>query len=337
MNPLVSVIVPSYNSIVTLELCLRSVATQTYQPIELIVVDDASTDGSAQVARAMGATVVGTGSNSGQSVARNLGAEHATGEILFFLDSDVALDPTGVEIAVSVLRDQPGVGAICGVYDAEPLLPGTLATRYRTAQQYVWFNEVEGTIPGLHTALFAIRAEVFAETGPFDPRLRHTEDQDYGYRLGRRYDVRVTTEIRGRHDHDATLRTILRKVFHRTRMGMPLWLRHRTLPGGAATGSRALASVAVAGAAAALPLPLLVGPVGAVATPALVATAIGLDAATYRHVFATGGVGFGVYFTAVQLLVTLTAAVAAGVGVAQYALTRRPGPPQSHPTSHANA
>ena len=113
-DPLVSVIIPSYNSRRTLQLCLQSVAEQTYPHIELIVVDDRSTDGSYEIAVASGARVVRTPQNSGQSVARNLGAESANGEILFFLDSDVALDPRGVEIAVRTLLENARIGAICG-------------------------------------------------------------------------------------------------------------------------------------------------------------------------------------------------------------------------------
>jgi GT2 family glycosyltransferase len=330
-DPLVSVVVPSYNSARTLALCLRSVAEQTYAPIELVVVDDCSTDDSARIAEAAGATVLRTPVNSGQAAARNLGAAHARGEILFFLDSDVALDRGGVEIAVAMLEADPGLGAICGVYDPEPLLAPTPAARYRTAQQYVWFNEVDGTIPGLHTALFAIRGAVFREVGPFDPALRHTEDQEYGYRLARRYDVRATLAIRGRHDHDATVRTILRKVFHRTRLGIPLWLAHRTLPGGAATGSRALASMAALACLLTLPLPFVVGAAGAVVPPALAAAAVALDAATYRYVFRREGVGFGLYFTAVHLLVIVTSAGAAAIGVLQHLLRRGPLPRPTDP------
>lgn len=234
-----------------------------------------------------------------------------------------------MEVAVARLRADPGLGAICGAYDAEPLLPTSLPAKYRTAAQYVWFNEVEGSIPGLHTAMVAIRAEVFREMGPFDQARRHTEDQEYGYRLHQRYDVQATSAIHGRHDHDATVGTILRKVFHRTRQGMPLWLRHRTLPGGAAKGSRALASVAVLAAGLTLPLPLLVGPAGAAAPPVLVGVAVLLDLPTYRHVARSRGRWFSLYFVAMHLLVNLTSAVAAGIGVLQHLLLSRsagPGP-----------
>jgi GT2 family glycosyltransferase len=318
---LVTVVIPSYNSARTLRLCLRSVADQTYQPIETIVVDDGSTDGSASIAAELGATLVRTPANAGPATARNLGAIHARGEILFFLDADIALDPGSVAAAVAELEADPGLGAICGVLDPQPLLPTRLSARYRAAQQFAWFDEADGQIPGLHTAMCGIRTNIFVQVGPFDPALRYTEDQEYGYRLRRRYQVRATHAIHGRHDHRDSLARILRKVYHRTRLGMPLWLANRSLPGGAATGSRALASVAVLAAVLATMLAVPLGLGAAAAVPILLAIAIALDLPTYRHVFASRTLAFGLYFVIVHLTVNLTTAVAASIGVVR-ALSR---------------
>lgn len=319
----VSVIIPSQDSIRTIGHCLAALAQQSYAPFEIIVVDDGSIDDSPRVAAAMGAVVRYTGVASGQSVARNLGAEHARGEILFFLDSDVALAPDAIALAVEGLRSDAELGAICGVYDHEPLLPTTAAGHFRTVQQYVWFNEVDGTVPGLHTAMFAVRAEVFREIGPFNTGLRYAEDQEYGYRLHQRYDVRASLAIRGKHDHDAALSTILRKVYHRARQGMPLWLRYRTLPGGAGSGPRAVASAVLLAGVVAVPLPLLLGPASAAVAPTLVAVGVLLDLPMYRYAVRSRGVRFGIYFGAVQLLVNVVAATAAGVGVLQYLASLR--------------
>lgn len=321
-DQLVSVVVPCHNDAGTIGLCIRAVRAQTYPSIEIIVVDDASTDRSAELAESAGAVVVRSAANQGLAASRNLGAAHSRGAILFFLDSDIALDRGSVEAAVRVLRSEPAVGAVCGALDAEPLVPAGLPGQYRAVQQYVWFNEVDGAIPVVRAAVCAIRTEVFDEIGPFDPNLRHTEDQDYGYRLGRRYEIRSAPAVHGRHDHRTSLATILRKVFHRTRLGIPLWLRHRSLPGGAATGPRALASAGVLAAALAAPLPWLVGPAGAAVPAGLLAAAVVLDRATYRYAFASRGLAFGLYFVGVHLLVNLVSAVAAGTGTLQYLLSR---------------
>ncbi|MEU7755963.1 glycosyltransferase [Micromonospora sp. NPDC049101] len=319
-NPLVSVIVPHHNRRDALALCLRALAAQTYAPIEIIVVDDCSTDDSVAVAESSGATVLRTRTNSGQSAARNLGAGHAGGEILFFLDSDIALDPDSIGNAVAMLRDDPNLGAVCGILHPRSLIADSLAARYRALQMYHWWMPTGGPTRELHAALLAVPARVFAEIGGFNPYLRDTEAADYRARLVQRYDVALTDRIRGCHDHDPTLRMVLHKVFRRAVASALEW-RRGELPGD--SRSRAVAGVLVVLATLALPLPLLVGAAGAAVTPLLLAAAIGLDGTTYRQVFASEGLLFGGYFFAVHLLVTLVGTVGMGVGVLQRILLRR--------------
>lgn len=316
-RPLVSVIIPNFNYARTLSACIEAVQRQTYPAIEIIVSDDASTDDSVEIARRLNATVLTATRNSGVSTARNRGADHAKGDILFFVDSDVALAPDAVEKAVEILQQEPGLGAVCGMYEAEPMFPDTLVKRYRAIQQYVWFNEVDGPIPGLHSALFGIRTAVFREIGPFNDRLRWTEEQDYGFRLNARYEVRAVSSIRGRHDHDGTLRVMVTKVFQRTRLGAPNWLRLGALPGGAGTWYRALGSGFVLAAAVALIASVIAGPWALLAALGLAIAGMALDLRTYLYAYRHHGVLFGLQFTALHLLVTLTSAVAAGVGILQ--------------------
>lgn len=314
MEPLVSVIVPCYNRSETIELCLRSVIGQTYTPIEIIVVDDCGTDDSGVIAESMGATVLRLPTNQGPSAARNLGADHARGDILFFLDADVALEPGSVAAAVEALRSSPGLGAICGVLRPESLRSRTLVAQYRALQMYHWWLVREGPITGLHTALCAMRADVFREIGPFDPGLRHTEAPEYGWRLSQRYEVRSTAAIAGVHDHDSTLRVLLPKVFQRAYTSAFEWRA-----GGGPSGSpaRVLASVLILAAALSWPLPLLTGAAGAAVPAVLLAAAVVCDSGTYRRVVASHGLGFGLRFTAVHLLYQLTTATGGAIGTAR--------------------
>lgn len=310
-------IIPNYNYASTIGECIKAAQNQTYPRVEVIVADDASTDDSVTIARALGVTVLQVPVNSGVSTARNLGAAHAKGEVLFFVDSDVALDPDAVERAVQHLREEPGLGAICGMYKAEPMFPDSFVKRYRAIQQYVWFCEVEGAIPGLHSALFAMRTSTFHEIGEFNERLRWTEEQDYGFRLNARYEVKAVPTIRGRHDHDGTLRVMLTKVFNRTRLGAPNWLRLNKLPGGAGTSYRALGSGFVLAAVLALLSAIVLGPWALLTAAALLGVGIALDGRTYAYAYRHHGVRFGLQFTLLHILVTLTSAVAAGIGIMQ--------------------
>ncbi|GAA2207656.1 hypothetical protein GCM10009850_031140 [Nonomuraea monospora] len=317
-HPLVSVIIPSYNRSDVLRLCLDAVRAQTHPNVEVIVVDDCGTEDAAQVAASMGAKVVRTGVNGGPTPARNLGAEHATGEILFFLDADIALEPDAVANAVRLLETHPRVGALGGVLLPESLVSQSLAAQYRAVQMHRWWMPAHRPTLELHASVLAVPAKVFAEVGPFDPRLRETVSSDYRVRVTRSYEVKLSDAIRGRKDHDATVPTILRKVFRRARLSALDWREGET-PGDSVP--RAVGGVLLLAAVPAFALSRVLGGrrrrAAALVPPALVAAAMALDAGTYRFAFDRRGPAFGLYFSGVHLAVTFTGALGGAVGVTQ--------------------
>lgn len=322
-RPLVTVIVPNYNYSSTLGRCLRAIRAQTYSPLEILVADDCSTDDSVAVAKSMGGVnVVSTPRNSGQAVARNLGAAHARGEILFFVDSDLVIEPDAVANAVAVLTADPKVGAICGIEDPIPLIRDKMIKEYRALQYHYWCLTPSGIISVLPSYMFAIRAEVFAEVGPFDPRLRWSEEVEFGHRLSRNYQVRLTAKMRGRHDPDASLRGLVRKLFHRGRVRVPLYARKKEFDEGFETASRVGSSVAAFLAVVSVVLPVVFGWPWALAPVLLFAVSIGADAGMYRFVLAERGPLFLAYYAGVHFLVNLTISAAAIAGILQWMTSR---------------
>ncbi|MBP2708421.1 glycosyltransferase family 2 protein [Microbispora sp. RL4-1S] len=320
--PLVSVVIPNYNYGDVLDLCLRSVQEQTYSPIEIILVDDCSTDDSVRVARSLGVPALSTPRNSGVSTARNLGVAHARGEILFFLDSDVALAPDAVAQAVEILRSDPRVGAVCGNYEPIPLRRDSLVKEYRTLYRHYWYLVAEGPITGfLPVAIIAVPAAVWAEVGPWTDALTQSEGADVGERLTGRWEVRLTSAVRGRHDDDATLRVALWKVFTRTRMHVPFFLQRRYAAGVVGSPESA-ASLAAALTAVTLPAPLLGGALWAALPALLFAVWLAIDRRMYRFVFSSRSTSFGLFFVAMHFLVNLTIAAGAGAGILQWLTSR---------------
>jgi len=314
----VSVIIPSYNSARTLNLVLRAVRAQTYAPLEVLVVDDHSTDGSDALAASLGARVLRTPANGGCGAARNLGAAHARGNVLFFLDADVAPRPDAVANAVAALAADPRLGAVCGVEDPVPLIRDSRFEEYRSLQYHYWSISSGGRISFLFPNICAIPAPVFAEIGPFNPHLRQTEEVDYGHRLRQRYELLLSPAVRGRHDHDDRLGVLLRKLFARGRLRVPLYARSRRFARGFETPARAVASLAALGALVSVALPLVLGVPWWLAPGALVATSVACDAGMYRYVLERRGPAFTAYFAAVHYLVNLTIAAAAAVGALQW-------------------
>jgi glycosyltransferase involved in cell wall biosynthesis len=120
-SPLVTVVIPCYNQARYLRDALRSVVDQRYTPLEVIVVDDGSTDDSAEVALRSGITPIRQ-PNAGLGVARNVGLAAAHGEFVVFLDADDELLPNAVASGVATLTASPKLSCVvrrCQLMDAE--------------------------------------------------------------------------------------------------------------------------------------------------------------------------------------------------------------------------
>lgn len=146
--PSVSVIIPVFNGARTLTVPLVCLFRQTLKDIEIIVVDDCSTDGSLAVAE----DILGKGNlpysllsqncNKGVSATRNLGLTRARGECIFFLDADDYLEETCLEKLYSLFRSDGEVdAAFCGFRRVDP--SGTILKPYRPRKSYL-----EGAVPG---------------------------------------------------------------------------------------------------------------------------------------------------------------------------------------------
>jgi glycosyltransferase involved in cell wall biosynthesis len=312
---------PNYNHADSLGRSIAAVRAQTVPPHEILFIDDRSTDDSVAIATAAGVRVASTPVNSGPAAARNLGARLATGDVLLFLDSDIELAPTVIERAVALLDARPEVGAVCGMLDDVPLKRDSLVQECRCLQAHYWRISSEGVVSFLFSAICVMRAGVFAEVGPFDERLRETEEVEYGQRLSTRYQVLLTSALSGRHRDEPQLWPLLRKVFHRTRLRVPLYTRRRTFAKGFETSARVFGSVAATAAVLSVPA-VLAGAFFALVPAVLLAVSIGCDADMYRFVFRRRGIGFGLFFTGVQVLQNVAIMAGAGFGALQWLVSR---------------
>lgn len=186
-RPSVSVIISSYNYAHFLGTTIESVLAQTYPAHEIIIIDDGSTDASAEVARSFGARVKFIGQkNQGVCVARNHGARLATGDVLAFLDSDDIWRPRKLERQVAAFTADPEVGLVsCGIRyfnpQGETIVEYTQGKSGWCARDILLYKE-----PVLNTtaSAIAVSREVFERIGGFDERreLFAAEDREFSYR-----------------------------------------------------------------------------------------------------------------------------------------------------------
>lgn len=134
---LITVIIPAFNASDTIGNCLTAVSENYYPNLELIVVDDGSTDNTAEIAeRQKNVRVIRQG-NAGSAAAKNLGAKSATGRYLYFLDSDVIVKADTIDRLYRVALEYDAQLA-CGRYDLNPMNP-TLITCYKALFDYIFY------------------------------------------------------------------------------------------------------------------------------------------------------------------------------------------------------
>lgn len=194
-QPLVSVVIPTFNRATLLDDAIKSVSAQNTEHVEIIVVDDGSTDNTRSVLARYGNHVqYHYQQNQGPAAARNAGIERAKGEYIAFLDSDDVWCPSFLSTVLPCFEADPGLGAV--VADSEMWSSTGETVTSRFAQRGVVFPS--GTpIPfadvapvWLNSSLFStcclvIRRSAIARLmpGPFDTTLRSYEDWDFELRM----------------------------------------------------------------------------------------------------------------------------------------------------------
>jgi len=190
----ISVIIPAYNAARYIAKAIESCLSQTYAPHEIIVVDDASTDGTAEIAESFPAPVhvIRLAENMGVSVARNRGVLASTGDWLAFLDADDWFLPEKFECQRCCVLKNPkavliytgfriinldGSDSCCRFFMPREIMP---ILRYRSR---------------FSCCSVVLRREAFDAVGGFDPALRIAEDWDLWLRIAAHYSVELFAAV----------------------------------------------------------------------------------------------------------------------------------------------
>lgn len=196
-GPLVSVVVPNFNGARFLDETLRSIVTQDYPNLEVILVDGGSTDESLQVAAAWPTVQIIREPDNGQAHAINRGLLRARGDILAYLNSDDVYRPGAISAAVEHFQARPDARLICGAADyigEDGQVVGKLIQpRFSGLQGVIryWGWDRWHTIPQMSCFW---RREVVERVGLFDADLHYVMDLDYWIRSARLFDIVTVPE-----------------------------------------------------------------------------------------------------------------------------------------------
>jgi GT2 family glycosyltransferase len=204
-KPTVSAVVPVRDGGDALGACLMALSRATPPPHEILVVVDGapgpSADADAYLARELGARVALVGRDAGPARARNLGARHARGDVLLFVDADVAVRPDAVARVVDALAEYPEVAAVFGSYDDTPAA-ANFVSQFKNLFHHWVHQTAREEASTFWAGCGAVRSAVFLAVGGFDETYRtpSIEDIELGYRLtARGHAVRLSKALQATH------------------------------------------------------------------------------------------------------------------------------------------
>jgi GT2 family glycosyltransferase len=229
-----SVVIPVWNGVAHLAKCLQALAASTRKPDEIVVVDDGSDDDSAAAARAHGCRVVSvTGGPLGPATARNRGVSASSGEIIVFIDCDVAVHPETLGLMAQQFLASADLCGLFGSYDDRPTEAG-LISGYRNLLHHHVHQRSHREASTFWAGCGAIRREAFEAADGFDETYRWAsiEDIELGLRLRRAgHRLLLCPEIQATHRKRWSLAQVIHTdVFRRAIPWTRLLLSQGSLP-----------------------------------------------------------------------------------------------------------
>lgn len=229
----VSIIIPAYNCDATIAKTISACLAQDCSvPIEIIVVDDGSTDGTAERVRAFPGVRYARQENAGPASARNHGARLAGGEVLLFTDSDCVPHPDWASRLLSGLKQQE-VAAVAGSYGIAN--PESLLARCVQSEIIYRHLRMPGFIRAFGSYNVAIKRGDFLAVGGFDERYRHAsgEDNDLSYKfLAAGKKICFAREALVDHHHPVRVAQYLREQFRHGAWRVRMYRSHPRMMAG---------------------------------------------------------------------------------------------------------
>jgi len=218
-------IVPVFNSETTISKCLASVASSTVDSLEVLVVNDGSTDKSRGIILEFKCQLIDLDKNQGRANARNVGASHATGDILIFIDSDIVIPADALGRAVEIFQSNRDAMAVNGVLRAEVEGLNFVST-YKNLYMNYNFRQMPEQIDFIFSSFVAIKKEYFL---PFKD-YKATDDTELGMRMIETFEKNIilAKDIEVSHLKRYSFTSLLQNDFRVAKDWASIFLKHKS-------------------------------------------------------------------------------------------------------------
>ncbi|TNF54414.1 glycosyltransferase [bacterium] len=243
---MLSIVIPTYNASKFMPNLLDSIFRQAVDDVEVVIVDDCSTDNTVQVVKQYPVRVIQMEKNGGPARARNRGVEAALGDIIFFLDSDVVLLDGAVREVNDYFMKNPSSQCVIGICATEPLNKG-FVPKYMAMFEYI---HLLGT-PGNKVSVFAprcgaIKKDFFQKIGGYDESYKGADVEDFelARRINREDNIVLNPKILVKHQFVNNFQEAVSNYFKRAVMWIQLFLKDKQLDNaGPTTPSNGIAAL----------------------------------------------------------------------------------------------
>jgi glycosyltransferase involved in cell wall biosynthesis len=210
-----SIIIPFYNSRNVIKKCLSSIFKSRYKDFEVISVSDNSDKETINIVRKFNTKLILINKNKGTAYARNLGAKHARGKYIIFVDSDIMIKKNHLSIIKKNILKYPSEVAFQGIYDSKINYKSIVVTYLQLYLCYYTFSKKIAFIKNLNGSFIIIKNLFFKKLKGFDKNFKssNAEDADFGYKiLENQKKIRILRDIKVTHMPQWTFKIFIETI-----------------------------------------------------------------------------------------------------------------------------
>ncbi len=242
---MISIVIPTYNASKFIPNLLDPIFKQAVDDMEVILVDDCSTDNTLELAREYPVRIIEMEQNAGPAKARNRGVREAKGDIIFFLDSDVMVLDGTIQAVKDYFDKDPSAKCVIGICSTEALNDG-FVPHYMAMFEYIHLIDQQyESVSVFAPRCGAIKKEFFLEIGGYDEEYKGADVEDFelARRINKTDTIILNPEMMVKHQF-ADFKQALKIYFKRTVMWVKLFFKEKKLDNAGPTSpSNGLAAI----------------------------------------------------------------------------------------------
>ena len=225
----ISVVIPAFNSEKTLKHCLESIFNSNYKDFDVMLVNDASTDKTAEIAKSFPCKIISNKTTLGRAVAKNMGAGLAPGPVIVFIDSDVIIEKDALQITHDSFYNKPDIAAVTGVPTANNPYQN-FASQYKSVYMNYIFSKLPSAVDFLCGSVQAFNKGLFRSGSLKFSKGLYCDDIDVGLQMNKKdMNILLNRDVKFTHMKYHSIKSLIKNNYFVPSEFAQLFLKHGSL------------------------------------------------------------------------------------------------------------